>query len=194
MNAPKTLLEGIKFAKDQAVISNQSNIDVFMHLKALSITEVWKKDSFYNGAENLIHYRKKKFGALMYDIYGRSTTWFRNMNAILSLNEGMGLYLKYGHANMVAFMAFSPENQEYVLKTAEKRPTSNFHAILNSAGLKGKNLGEKSKADIENAWKKKYSDLEKKYKVLKDKNKNLLHEIRTLKNKQKKVKDIMQSI
>ena len=182
MRTCKTLTEAIKQAQNIASTSNQGEIDLFFCLSNISMNDLWKKDSFYAGIEELKHYRSKKFGALMHDIFNRSTTWFRNMDHILQLSNGQSLYLKHGHRNMVAYMGFSPEHKEFVLKAALKRPLANFHSLLSAAGMKGgTNLDITKEKEI--TWRKKYKKLEKRFNTLQTKYKTAQKENGILRKK-----------
>ncbi len=153
--APKNILESIDLVNRLTINSNENEMNIFLHLAAISVTESWKNPAFYEGAPKLRKYMDKKFTALMKEIFYKTTTWFRNMESILNLPDGKNLLLRHGRSNMVAYLAFAETERELVLKMAKVNPIADFHALLRSAGLRGQQNpdNDENKKDI---WKKKY--------------------------------------
>jgi hypothetical protein len=165
MSDTNSILKSIEFVNGKLKESNQNELDIFFHLSAIKISEAWKKPDFYTGAQHLSFYANKKFPAIMKEVFNRTSVWFRNMDAILMMDNGKELLLKYGRKNIIAYRGFSPEEQKAVLDLAKVRPTSCFHALLKSAGLKGQKDKAIDKIQ-EGVWKQKYLSLEREHQKL----------------------------
>ncbi|MDP8268201.1 MAG: hypothetical protein P9L97_05680 [Candidatus Tenebribacter davisii] len=192
MKNPTTLVSSMNYSKGLANKSNECEVLLFLHLQAISLQELWTKDSFYVGSEELIGYKDKVFSALMYDIFNRSTTWFTNMDIFLKYPNGRSLYIQHGHVNMVCYKSLSPEHRTFILKVAGKRPVSSFYALLASAGLRGRKVKD-IKPEKQLLWEKKHKTLEKKYNALMVKYTKVKEENKVLVKKINKIDDMIKS-
>ena len=162
---PTSILISIQYINELMVSTNENELKIFMHLAAIDVSESWKKESFYTGAEYLKKYMDKKFSALMTEVFRKTTMWFRSVDAILQLDNGRALLLRHGRENMVAYRGFAVNERELVLKMAKKNPIASFHNLLKSAGLRGKQNPE----NVKSIWKDKYLAEVKKSKKLQKK-------------------------
>lgn len=204
-----TIHQAMKEAKSLRAKSNECKLKLFALLQNLKETGVWRKDSFWKGAsEELAEYQHKKFSALMKDLFDKSNQWYTKTEEILSkVPNGRDMYIKYGHRNMVAYLGFDEKERKNVLIIAKDHPTSCFHYLLNSRGLKGAKTGV-TKTElkvIDTEWKdrhhqvkkektslqRKYDKLKKDYDILKGRYNEVVKENKQLWRQQKNISKLL---
>jgi hypothetical protein len=173
------LIDSMKHVNSLSINSNKDELEIFYHLSAIAKLESWKNESFYEGAEHLMHMKENKFGSFIREVYGKTTMWFTRMGDILNLENGKTLFLRHGRANMIAYLGFNEEERKAVLELSKERPISTFHNLLTFSGLREK---RDAPNEIETIWKSKFEKLNSEYSTLRNEHLSLQRRYDSLKN------------
>lgn len=98
--------------------------------------EPWKKNEFYSGTEtNAKEWKAANFSFIMRQITGWTMLRFQSIMAIIQLQNGRELLLKYGYENMVALKNLSEDERPKVLAAVESHKNKyatmpGFHYII----------------------------------------------------------------
>lgn len=115
---------------------NNSDLGIFDLMATVEESEPWKKDAFYSGTEtNAQEWKTAKFSFILRQITGWTMLRYQSIMAILQLQEGRELLLKYGYENMVALKNLSEDERPKVLTAVESHKNKyammpGFHYII----------------------------------------------------------------
>jgi hypothetical protein len=116
--------------------ANEGDIEIYQVMAGIKIDEPWKKDAFYSGTEtNAQEWKAAKFSFILRQITGWTMLRYQSIMAILQLQEGRELLLKYGYENMVALKNLSEDERPKVLAAVESHKNKyatmpGFHYII----------------------------------------------------------------
>jgi hypothetical protein len=145
----------------------------------------WKHDEFYAGTDvNVKEWKAAEFSFILKQITEWTIAHFNSIEAILKMENGRELFLKYGYENCVALKNMSKEERPKILEAAEKHRAAkstapNFHAVINKLFPKKKNA-----IPIENG---KDAEIKRLKEVIKD----LELKLKKLEGENKKLRDMM---
>jgi hypothetical protein len=116
--------------------ANEGDIAIFELMLGIKAKEPWKKASFYSGTEtNAQEWKAANFSFILRQITGWTMLRYQSIMAILQLQEGRELLLKYGYENMVALKNLSEDERPKVLAAVESHKNKyatmpGFHYII----------------------------------------------------------------
>lgn len=115
---------------------NEGNIGIFELMLIIQQTEVWKQAAFYKGSESQAkEMRNASFPFILKQLTGWTMTRFTSIMAIIQMQEGRALFLKYGHENCVALKNLNTDERPKLLAAVEKHvaatgTTPRFHYMI----------------------------------------------------------------
>jgi len=132
----QTLKQLTKEIQELKTKRNEGILSIFALMVGLQKTENWKNDTFYTGTDNNIkEWKEAKFSFILRHVAGWTMTRFLSIQAIVTMENGRDIFLKYGYENSVALKNMSKKERPQVLAAVESHIESlsiipNFYDVI----------------------------------------------------------------
>ena len=133
MNNLKALTQQVQDFRKQ---KNEGDLGIFDLMWGLQKSEAWKTAAFYKGCEGTgKEWRAASFPFVLKQLTGWAMPRFSSIMAIVQMQEGRALFLKYGHENCVALKNLNTDERPKLLAAVEKHvaatgTTPRFHYMI----------------------------------------------------------------
>jgi len=121
-----SLEQTIKEIRELKTKRNEGILDIFKIMSRIKDDETWKKDSYYEETKsiNVEEWKASKFSFILRQIAGWTMSRFLSIHAIIAMENGREIFLKYGYENSVALKNMSKKERPQVLAAVESHVAS----------------------------------------------------------------------